>query len=151
MAKKLPYKVNFLNFIGGTMIVMVCLVAFMLHGVGSNNEDYSFTVNFTRSLNMSPNATAIIAEVIAIANHNDNYEIILEGHTGVLGNEDANIKLSEQRAQVIKDYLVDQGIQNQISIQGLGGSSPVEQLNGESDRDWNRRNSRVNIIVYSDL
>jgi len=53
-------------------------------------------------------------------------EIIAVGHADRIASEDYNQKLSEARAQAVKDYLAQQGAKsNVITAQGKGESQPV--------------------------
>jgi OOP family OmpA-OmpF porin len=53
-------------------------------------------------------------------------EIVVVGHADRIGSESYNAKLSEARAQSVKDYLAERGAQtNVITAQGKGESAPV--------------------------
>lgn len=53
-------------------------------------------------------------------------EIVVVGHADRIGSESYNEKLSEARAQSVKDYLAERGAQtNVITAQGKGESAPV--------------------------
>ena len=53
--------------------------------------------------------------------------IILESHTDSRGSAAYNLKLSAARAQLLKNYLTDQGIANdRIDAIGVGESDPLE-------------------------
>lgn len=55
--------------------------------------------------------------------------IVATGHTDRLGSSAYNQKLSERRAQAVKDYLVSKKIQaNRIDAQGKGETQPVTKL-----------------------
>ncbi|MFM7194969.1 MAG: OmpA family protein, partial [Bacteroidota bacterium] len=74
----------------------------------------------------------------------DHPELRLEisGHTDLAGNADANLKLSTDRAQAIRLYLIDRyGIQpDRITAKGYGSSRPVVQPEvSDRDRQTNRR------------
>ena len=52
--------------------------------------------------------------------------IIATGHTDRFGSNEYNQKLSERRAQVVKDYLVSKNVQaNRIDAEGKGKTQPV--------------------------
>ncbi|SUA54436.1 Outer membrane protein II [Oligella urethralis] len=53
--------------------------------------------------------------------------IALVGHTDRLGSVPYNQRLSEQRAQTVKQYLQSQGVTAPISAEGRGKSQPVTQ------------------------
>jgi OOP family OmpA-OmpF porin len=66
---------------------------------------------------------------------------VLEGHTDSKGNAAYNQRLSEQRAQAVKDKMVNQyGISSQrLMAQGYGESRPVATNDTEQGRQENRR------------
>jgi outer membrane protein OmpA-like peptidoglycan-associated protein len=57
-----------------------------------------------------------------------------------VGSDDYNQKLSENRAQAVRDYLVQQGIpDNSIVSRGLGKTQPVATNDTPDGRQQNRR------------
>ncbi|MGC4054164.1 MAG: OmpA family protein [Paludibaculum sp.] len=72
-----------------------------------------------------------------------------EGHTDNVGGEQFNQKLSEQRAQTVRDYLVSQGIPDaSVTSTGKGFSMPVAPNDTAAGRQKNRR---VEIIVSGEV
>ncbi|MCB2377802.1 RICIN domain-containing protein [Hymenobacter sp. BT635] len=71
---------------------------------------------------------------------NPTVAIRLEGHTDNQGRADLNQKLSEDRVQEVKRYLVTRGIgEARISTVGYGGSKPRASNDKEETRKLNRR------------
>lgn len=71
---------------------------------------------------------------------NPSVSIQLEGHTDNQGDPKGNIKLSEQRVEVVKDYLVTNGISaKRIELKAFGGTKPVASNTHEETRKLNRR------------
>lgn len=71
---------------------------------------------------------------------NSNVKVRIEGHTDDVGDDEYNMQLSNRRAESVKVYLIQQGIDKQrISSIGLGESKP--KIRGTSDeiRSQNRR------------
>lgn len=67
-------------------------------------------------------------------------EIKLEGHTDNQGDPVLNLKLSQDRVNEVKKYLVSKGIStNRISTEGYGGTKPVASNDQEETRKLNRR------------
>lgn len=67
-------------------------------------------------------------------------EIILEGHTDNQGDEKLNLKLSTDRVNEVRRYLVSKGINKaRIATMGYGGSRPVASNATEETRKQNRR------------
>ena len=56
--------------------------------------------------------------------------VIVTGHTDRLGSEAYNLKLSKQRADAVRDYLVSKGVdKTKIETIGMGEKQPVVQCN----------------------
>jgi OmpA-OmpF porin, OOP family len=54
--------------------------------------------------------------------------IIAVGYTDRIGSDAYNLKLSQRRAQAVKDYLVTKGIEpNRVYTEGKGEANPVKQ------------------------
>ena len=71
---------------------------------------------------------------------NVDYGILLEGHTDNQGDWNENLKLSLNRVESVRDYLVTKGINKErIQIKGWGGIKPLISNMIESRRKLNRR------------
>ncbi len=70
----------------------------------------------------------------------------MAGHTDNVGNPRRNQQLSEQRAQAIRQYLVDHGIDGgRIEAVGYGDTQPVASNDTEEGRQQNRRIEAVEL------
>lgn len=77
---------------------------------------------------------------VAIMSRFDSTEMTITGHTDTSGNAEANQKLSEERAQAFKDYLVDKGVDaSRVTTVGLGSSDPAFPNDTAANRAKNRR------------
>ncbi len=73
----------------------------------------------------------------------------VEGHTDSVGSDDYNIKLSQRRADAVRDYLTSNGIgQAGVQSMGFGKADPVASNDTAAGRQQNRR---VEMIVSGDL
>jgi outer membrane protein OmpA-like peptidoglycan-associated protein len=64
----------------------------------------------------------------------------ISGHTDNTGNEAHNLRLSKQRADVVAEYLVGNGIDiNRLETSGLGSARPIAENTSEAGRKKNRR------------
>lgn len=66
--------------------------------------------------------------------------LLIEGHTSSDGNFEANMKLSDERAIKVKNYLQAKGIENKrIIARGLGSNQPLNSSKTPAERALNRR------------
>jgi OOP family OmpA-OmpF porin len=64
----------------------------------------------------------------------------VQGHTDNVGKPEDNLKLSEERAKAVRDYLVKKGIDGtRITAKGYGDTKPVAYNTDEAGRAKNRR------------
>ena len=76
---------------------------------------------------------------------NPQREIIIEGHTDSMGNEKANKRLSLQRAETVKAFLIQNGIEdNRIESRGFGEEVPIASNTTNAGRKLNRR---VEVVI----
>lgn len=80
---------------------------------------------------------------------NPDLKLRIAGHTDSAGREDFNLKLSQERADVIKEYLVYFGNveENRIISIGLGSSKPIVEEENDDHRSLNRR---VEFEIYKE-
>ena len=77
-----------------------------------------------------------------------NLSMIIEiaGHTDNIGSPETNMKLSQERAQTVKQYLITKGISaTRLTAKGYGDSQPVADNDTEPGRKQNRR-TEIRII-----
>ncbi len=69
------------------------------------------------------------------------YYLVIDAHTDSIGNDGSNLKLSKDRAEEVRKYLISKGINpNRIIGRGWGEYKPVVALEkNEEDRAKNRR------------
>ena len=71
---------------------------------------------------------------------NSRISIEIEGHTDDVGLAGDNLKLSQQRADAVRAYLIQEGIEaDRISSKGYGESRPIVPNTSEENRAQNRR------------
>ncbi len=79
-------------------------------------------------------------EVVKLLQENRGLEILLTGHTDNQGSSRANIKLSKERVDAVRDYLVSRGVDvDRIEGKGYGGTRPIASNANETTRKLNRR------------
>jgi outer membrane protein OmpA-like peptidoglycan-associated protein len=70
----------------------------------------------------------------------------ISGHTDTTGKEAHNLSLSKQRADVVAEYLVDNGIAiNRVETFGLGSAKPIAENTTDQGR---KKNRRVELLIY---
>ncbi len=89
---------------------------------------------------------AELNELVDFMKRKKDIRIEIAGHTDSTGEEEDNIKLSQRRADRVKQYLVRKGIDaNRIEAKGYGESQPVADNSTKEGRQKNRR-TEVRII-----
>ena len=64
----------------------------------------------------------------------------IEGHTSNDGTLNANMRLSNERAETVKNYLIRKGVDpSKLSSQGFGPTKPLNEGKTEQERALNRR------------
>ncbi|MBD3655174.1 MULTISPECIES: OmpA family protein [Marinobacter] len=67
-------------------------------------------------------------------------KVELAGHTDSVGAEAYNQQLSQQRADAVRDYLIDLGVEpDQLTARGYGESQPIRSNDTDEGRERNRR------------
>ena len=107
-------------------------------------EKISITLHIEFDFNKAEIKSQYYYDIAKIANILKAYpekNLELEGHTDSIGTDDYNLKLSEQRAESIKKYLVEKfGIEvSRISTVGYGESMPIDTNDTVEGRQNNRR------------
>jgi len=111
-------------------------------GLIVNMSDVLFGFN---QYNLKPDAREKLAKVSGILLSYPNLKLQVEGYTDNIGSDEYNEKLSDERADAVRDYLVTQGVaQTNISAAGYGKSDPVADNSTSSGRAENRR---VQLVV----
>lgn len=87
-----------------------------------------------------PESQSDLQLLFAFLRLNSSTQIEIAGHTDSTGNKEANVVLSQRRAQAVLNYLVQQGIPpQQVSSKGYGDSQPVSSNDTAEGRQLNRR------------
>ncbi len=82
----------------------------------------------------------VLDELVSYLKRKEDDKIEIGGHTDNVGNAASNLKLSLDRANAVKDYLVSKGIDPaRLTAKGYGMTQPVSDNKSESGRAENRR------------
>jgi len=95
----------------------------------------------TNSAEIKSDNEGTIKEVATVLSENPTLKVRIVGHTDAVGNAAANLTLSKQRAESVREMLVNQYQVNagQIEIEGKGSTLPLVAENSEENRAKNRR------------
>lgn len=88
-----------------------------------------------------PDSKATLDDWVTFLKQKPDATIDIAGHTDDLGNDEKNQVLSEQRAQIVADYLIAHGLdKSRIRTKGYGGTKPIYVNPAtENERALNRR------------
>jgi outer membrane protein OmpA-like peptidoglycan-associated protein len=111
-------------------------------GLIVNMSDVLFDLN---KATLKPGARVKLAKVAGIVTAYPDLKLQVEGFTDSTGTEEYNQRLSEQRAQAVREFLTSQGVPAaNISSQGYGESDPIASNDNATGRQLNRR---VELVV----
>ena len=100
-------------------------------------EAITFAFN---SSTLNRNAYAVLDSVAETLREYDQTMIEVAGHTDSVGSDEYNLKLSDLRANAVRDYLKEQGVNvDNITAKGYGESEPVADNETDAGRQVNRR------------
>lgn len=87
-----------------------------------------------------PSYYPVLNEAVQLLQKDPGLRVEVAGHTCNLGPAAYNLKLSERRAQAVKDYLVSQGIAaDRLVVKGYGLTQPAYPNDTRENRAKNRR------------
>jgi outer membrane protein OmpA-like peptidoglycan-associated protein len=103
----------------------------------------------TGKASIDPRSHSLLDEIAAtLKNHPEVKNVRVEGHTDNTGKSAANVKLSQSRAEVVREYLVARGVANdRLTAKGYGDTQPVASNKTAAGRTANRR---TDFIVTQD-
>ncbi len=102
-----------------------------------NGRNIEFTQN---SAAIEPASAALLDAVTGVAALCRDFKIEIGGHTDSRGSPDINLDLSQQRANAVRDYLIEKGVDGTwLVAAGYGESMPLDRSETEEARARNRR------------
>jgi outer membrane protein OmpA-like peptidoglycan-associated protein len=100
----------------------------------------------TGSDHIRPESTPTLKEIGQILKDHPELKLRIEGHTDDVGDDAANLSLSEKRANAVRAYLVGHGAEEaRLQTKGLGETKPVTPNATPEGRQNNRRVELVKI------
>ncbi|MFC3417706.1 OmpA family protein [Algoriphagus hitonicola] len=96
---------------------------------------------------LSPEATTNLQNLATTLKKYEDTNIMIEGHTDSVGEEDYNLSLSRDRAYSVQSYLGNLGVSSpRMTSTGYGESMPLDSNETDMDRAQNRR---VEVAIYA--
>ena len=82
----------------------------------------------------------VLDDVVNVLSEHSEFNVVVEGHTDSVGDDELNLHLSQQRAQSVLNYLSNSGIKNErLTATGFGETSPIAANDSAEGRAQNRR------------
>jgi outer membrane protein OmpA-like peptidoglycan-associated protein len=113
-------------------------VAIVDDGISITLENIQFQPD---SAELLDSEKAKLDKIGAILKKYQDRDILIAGHTAYSGSQASMVKLSEERAGVVADYLINGGIRapDRVVARGYGGTRPIADNSNEAGRIRNRR------------
>ena len=94
----------------------------------------------TNKSSLTPQAQANLDKLVPIFTEYPDTDIKIFGYTDSTGPEDYNLRLSKDRAESVRRYLIDKGLRSgRFSTTGLGIADPISSNETIEGRSENRR------------
>lgn len=89
---------------------------------------------------LRPESFTALNELVDLLKAKTSMTIEVGGHTDDVGDDASNITLSQQRADAVRNYLINKGIAaNRVTAKGYGETQPVASGTSDEARQQNRR------------
>lgn len=89
---------------------------------------------------LRPESFTELGELVSYLKNKDDIKVEIAGHTDNVGKDADNLKLSQLRADAIRNYVIKKGIQPaRIIAKGYGATEPIADNDTDEGRQLNRR------------
>jgi outer membrane protein OmpA-like peptidoglycan-associated protein len=94
----------------------------------------------TGKATIKPVSFPLLNQVAQVLKDYPTMMVLVEGHTDSVGGHDMNVKLSDARAESVREYMIGQGVpSSRLTAQGFGPDRPIESNRTAKGREQNRR------------
>jgi len=109
--------------------------------VSVGDKWYLIGVNFDfNKANLKPESMPILYNAAEILLSHPDLNIEIQGYTDNTGSEKYNLKLSQKRANAVRDFLISKGVSaSRLAAVGFGEASPIMDNRTAAGRAFNRR------------
>lgn len=130
-------------FSGATAASILALALY-----GGLTAPLSAQFGFSRGVSWAALESERLRGFLATALEDERIHVTILGHSGNTGEAEANLELSVARAELAGTIAQDLGISRErLTVQGLGGGRPLPRTEGESERAYQSRLSRVEVTL----
>ncbi len=118
--------------------------------VGSKIVLNNIFFDFDKST-LRPLSNVELKNLVQLMKSNPNLKVEISGHTDSKGNDDYNLKLSQERAEAVVNRLIEKGISTtRMKAKGYGETKPSvpnKKPNGDDDPEGRQLNRRVELTI----
>jgi outer membrane protein OmpA-like peptidoglycan-associated protein len=106
---------------------------------------YGVTFDFNKAT-IKPESEAVLTRAASVLKETTGFAVEVQGHTDNVGGDDYNQKLSQARAESVRQWLGVHGTDAaRLSAKGYGKAQPVADNNSDFGRAKNRRVELVRV------
>lgn len=88
---------------------------------------------------MTPESYNELNKLVQYMFRHPNFVIQINGHSDNSGSKRKNLRLSEERARAVFEYLISKGVQNKMYYKGFGDTAPIADNATDDGKQKNRR------------
>ncbi len=94
----------------------------------------------TSSARIKTESYAVLDNVVTVMQDNPSFQLLISGHTDSRGDDEMNRDLSQKRADSVRQYLINKGVdRSRMRAVGFGETQPVASNDTSAGRAKNRR------------
>ena len=112
------------------------------------NVEYDFN-----KATLRPSSFNALNDLVEVMKMKNKMVIEIAGHTDNIGSDEHNLKLSQERANSVRNYLISKGINaNRVIAKGYGSAEPVApntNPDGSDNPEGRQRNRRTEVRIIT--